>query len=103
MTQIKINNTRGEILLAASTAPASSSGIYADPREDSLAQYTEEIIDPGRPIVDTPHHRRQRLVRWPLDVPRARARGVPARRRGRVCQWRGGDGRERRLREGRDL
>ena len=32
--------------MATSTAPASSSGLYADPREDWLAQYTEEIIDP---------------------------------------------------------
>ena len=32
--------------MAASTAPVSSSGIYADPREDWLAQYAEEIIDP---------------------------------------------------------
>ena len=42
--------------MAASTAPASSSGIYADPREDWLAQYAEEIIDPARPIVDPHHH-----------------------------------------------
>src|ERR1043165_7689091 len=42
--------------MAASTAPASSSGLYANPREDWLAQYTEEIIDPARPIVDPHHH-----------------------------------------------
>ena len=42
--------------MAASTAPVSSSGIYADPREDWLAQYAEEIIDPARPIVDPHHH-----------------------------------------------
>ena len=42
--------------MAASTAPASRSGLYADPREDWLAQYTEEIIDPARPIVDPHHH-----------------------------------------------
>ena len=42
--------------MAASTAPASKSGLYADPREDWLAQYTEEIIDPARPIVDPHHH-----------------------------------------------
>jgi predicted TIM-barrel fold metal-dependent hydrolase len=42
--------------MAASTAPASSSGLYADPREDWLAQHTEEIIDPSRPIVDPHHH-----------------------------------------------
>jgi predicted TIM-barrel fold metal-dependent hydrolase len=42
--------------MSVSTAPASASGLYADPREDWLAQYTEEIIDPGRPIVDPHHH-----------------------------------------------
>ncbi|MGB8402133.1 amidohydrolase family protein, partial [Bradyrhizobium sp.] len=42
--------------MAASTAPASKSGLYADPREDWLAQLTEEIIDPGRQIVDPHHH-----------------------------------------------
>ena len=40
----------------ASTAPASKSGLYADPREDWLALYSEEIIDPARPIVDPHHH-----------------------------------------------
>jgi predicted TIM-barrel fold metal-dependent hydrolase len=29
---------------------------YVDPREDWLAQHTEEVIDPGRPIVDAHHH-----------------------------------------------
>ena len=42
--------------MSVSTAPASSSGLYADPREDWLAQHTEEIIDPARPIVDPHHH-----------------------------------------------
>src|SRR3954462_7040303 len=42
--------------MAASTAPASRSGLFADPREDWLAQHTEEIIDPQRPIVDPHHH-----------------------------------------------
>ena len=42
--------------MAATTAPASKSGLYADPREDWLAQYTEEVIDPARPIVDPHHH-----------------------------------------------
>ena len=42
--------------MAASTAPASASGLYANPREDWLAQYAEEIIDPDRPIVDPHHH-----------------------------------------------
>src|SRR3954452_6309650 len=42
--------------MSASTAPASSSGLYADPREDWLAQYSEEVLDPARPIVDPHHH-----------------------------------------------
>ena len=42
--------------MTVSTAPASASGLYADPREDWLAQHTEEIIDPARPIVDPHHH-----------------------------------------------
>src|ERR1051325_8049936 len=37
-------------------APASKSGLYADPREDWLAQHSEEIIDPARPVVDPHHH-----------------------------------------------
>ena len=40
----------------ASTLPASTSGLFADPREDWLAQYSEEVIDPARPIVDPHHH-----------------------------------------------
>jgi predicted TIM-barrel fold metal-dependent hydrolase len=43
-------------MTAASTAPASKSGLYADPREDWLALYSEEVIDPARPIVDPHHH-----------------------------------------------
>src|SRR5882672_10352533 len=42
--------------MAASNAPASASGLYADPREDWLAQHTEDAIDPRRPIVDPHHH-----------------------------------------------
>src|ERR1700761_7428061 len=42
--------------MASGNAPASKSGLYADPREDWLAQYSEEIIDPKRPIVDPHHH-----------------------------------------------
>jgi predicted TIM-barrel fold metal-dependent hydrolase len=42
--------------MAVSSAPASKTGLYADPREDWLAQHTEEIIDPQRPIVDPHHH-----------------------------------------------
>ena len=87
--------------MAVSTAPASKSGLYADPREDWLAQYTEEIIDPAPPdrrsaspslgprrlaLHDRgdgfrhrlrPQHHRDRLCRLPLDVPRARAGSVP--------------------------
>jgi predicted TIM-barrel fold metal-dependent hydrolase len=42
--------------MSVSTAPAMSSGLFADPREDWLAQHSEEIIDPSRPIVDPHHH-----------------------------------------------
>src|SRR5467141_4461361 len=42
--------------MAASNAPASKSGLYADPREDWLAQRKEEVRDPQRPIVDPHHH-----------------------------------------------
>jgi predicted TIM-barrel fold metal-dependent hydrolase len=42
--------------MATSNAPASKSGLYADPREDWLALRKEEIIDPTRPIVDPHHH-----------------------------------------------
>src|SRR5215813_10604122 len=42
--------------MVASTAPYTSSGLYADPREDWLAQHTEEVIDPARPIIDPHHH-----------------------------------------------
>jgi predicted TIM-barrel fold metal-dependent hydrolase len=39
-----------------STLPTTRSGLYADPREDWLAQRREDIIDPARPIVDPHHH-----------------------------------------------
>jgi predicted TIM-barrel fold metal-dependent hydrolase len=42
--------------MATSTAAASKSGLYADPRPDWLALRQEEIIDPQRPIVDPHHH-----------------------------------------------
>jgi predicted TIM-barrel fold metal-dependent hydrolase len=42
--------------MAPSNAPASKSGLYADPREDWLALRSEDIIDPARPIVDPHHH-----------------------------------------------
>jgi len=40
----------------ASNAPASKSGLYADPHENWLGLRKEEIIDPTRPIVDPHHH-----------------------------------------------
>src|SRR6202167_3592879 len=40
----------------ASAAPASKSGLYADPRPDWLALRREEVLDPARPIVDPHHH-----------------------------------------------
>jgi predicted TIM-barrel fold metal-dependent hydrolase len=42
--------------MAANTAPASKSGLYADPRPDWLAQRVEQVLDPARPIVDPHHH-----------------------------------------------
>jgi predicted TIM-barrel fold metal-dependent hydrolase len=42
--------------MSVSTAPTTASGLYADPRVDWLAQYTEDVIDPMRPIVDPHHH-----------------------------------------------
>ena len=42
--------------MVASSATASKSGLYADPRPDWLALHREEIIDPTRPIVDPHHH-----------------------------------------------
>ena len=41
--------------MATPTAPLKS-GLFADPREDWLAEHTEEVIDPQRPIVDPHHH-----------------------------------------------
>jgi predicted TIM-barrel fold metal-dependent hydrolase len=42
--------------MAVSTATISKIGLFAEPREDWLAQYSEDIIDPARPIVDPHHH-----------------------------------------------
>ena len=42
--------------MVASTAPGGGSGLYAEPREDWLRRYTEDILDPARPIVDPHHH-----------------------------------------------
>jgi predicted TIM-barrel fold metal-dependent hydrolase len=42
--------------MVSSNAAASSSGLYADPRQDWLALRKEEVLDPQRPIVDPHHH-----------------------------------------------
>jgi predicted TIM-barrel fold metal-dependent hydrolase len=42
--------------MAASSAPASRSGLFADPRPDWLALHHEEVLDSTRPIVDPHHH-----------------------------------------------
>src|SRR3979411_79457 len=42
--------------MATSNAPASKSGLYADPRQDWLALRKEEVVDPARPIIAPPHH-----------------------------------------------
>jgi predicted TIM-barrel fold metal-dependent hydrolase len=42
--------------MALSTAPASKSGLYADPRPEWLALREEDVLDPARPIVDPHHH-----------------------------------------------
>src|SRR3984957_16094965 len=42
--------------MVASTLPSAKTGLYADPRLDWLAQPTEEVLDPGRVIVDPHHH-----------------------------------------------
>ena len=42
--------------MVASTASATGSGLYADPRPDWLALREEEILEPGRRIVDPHHH-----------------------------------------------
>jgi predicted TIM-barrel fold metal-dependent hydrolase len=42
--------------MTLSIAPASKSGLYADPRPDWLALHNEEVLDPARPIVDPHHH-----------------------------------------------
>src|ERR1700755_3005399 len=42
--------------MVASTLPSTRSGLYADPNETWLAQHTEPVLDPGRPIIDPHHH-----------------------------------------------
>src|SRR6478752_1833297 len=53
--------------MAASGLPANTSGLFVDPREDWLAQYQEEIIDPARPIVDPHHHLWNRGHRYLIE------------------------------------
>ena len=43
-------------MMASSSLPAEKSGLYTDPRPDWLAQRTEQVLDPARPIVDPHHH-----------------------------------------------
>ena len=105
----------------------SKSGLYADPRQDWLAQRREEIIDPQRPIVDPHHHlwdrggQRYLIEEMTDDIASGhnivatvyvdcrsmyradRAGSVPAGGRSRICQWRSGDERERRLWQGGHL
>jgi predicted TIM-barrel fold metal-dependent hydrolase len=42
--------------MTTSSAAASKSGLFVDPRPDWLASRQEEILDPRRPIVDAHHH-----------------------------------------------
>src|SRR6188768_480132 len=53
--------------MAASGVPANTSGLFVEPREDWLAQYQEEIIDPLRPIVDPHHHLWNRGHRYLIE------------------------------------
>ena len=42
--------------MVASTLPSTRSGLYADPNQKWLAQHTEPVLDPARPIIDPHHH-----------------------------------------------
>jgi predicted TIM-barrel fold metal-dependent hydrolase len=42
--------------MARNTISVQTSGSYAGPREDWLAQHVEEVIDPGQRIIDAHHH-----------------------------------------------
>lgn len=53
--------------MTASGLPANTSGLFVEPREDWLAQYQEEIIDPARPIVDPHHHLWNRGHRYLIE------------------------------------
>src|ERR1700685_2758483 len=69
MTDKKLRRERRSM---ASTLPTTRSGLYADPREDWLAQYTEQVLDPARPIVDPHHHL------WDRGGPRFFIQGITA-------------------------
>jgi predicted TIM-barrel fold metal-dependent hydrolase len=49
-------NKTESAIMTASKAPASKSGLYADPNPEWLAQRNEQVLDPQRPIVDPHHH-----------------------------------------------
>ena len=42
--------------MVSSSVVVPKSGLYAQPRADWLAQYSEDIIDPARRIIDPHHH-----------------------------------------------
>ncbi len=42
--------------MVASSVVVPKSGLYAEPRADWLASYSEEVIDPARRIIDAHHH-----------------------------------------------
>src|SRR5262245_49047335 len=42
--------------MVSSSVVVPKTGLYADPRPDWLALYSEDIIDPARRIIDAHHH-----------------------------------------------
>ena len=53
--------------MVASILPSTRSGLYADPNEKWLAQHTEPVLDPARPIIDPHHHSGTRRRRYMID------------------------------------
>jgi len=49
-------NIQGSDRMVSSSVVVPKSGLYAEPRADWLAQYSEDIIDPARRIIDPHHH-----------------------------------------------